>query len=297
MECFSASAYNLRLQRRQIADKSVDITWILVASLFMALNTVLWSISYPEVRRAHPKSEVLELTDLGLQSIFACADRWPGTASAFGLYSELVQARLRVYDDGREGYQDTISSWSGASPPSLPFGSSQSNHSSPVLSTAHQRPSLSSLTSSNGLSPQSSYNYDHQSPAGHSYTSGSIASPNYLNLYGETPLNPAANIFNTTLIDPLAFDAQASPPIPPANGMNLPTSAGAVLPSFFASAPDFQIEQLLYPGPAIVTAQQQESLSQAQQQELMETVETDGMQDISQLLTDSENFFKTLSTP
>jgi hypothetical protein len=282
-------------------DKSIDITWILVASLFMALNTVLWSLSYAEVRRAHPKAEVIELTDLGLQSIFACADRWPGTTSAYGLYCELVQARLKVFDDQVNGQQEPAPCWPEASPTSLSFGAPHSTQSSPLLSGAHQRPSVSSLTSSNGPSPQSSFGYDHQSPASHSYTSGSMASPNYLNVYGEASLNPAANLFNTAfIINPLPFDAaaaaQTSPPcMPPATSYNLPPgSIDTMLPPF---STDFQLEQILHPPMALVPPRRQESLSQAQQQELMETVETDGMQDITQMLIDSENFFKTLSTP
>lgn len=46
------------MHREQMITGSVDVTWIFTQSLFMAFNTVLWSLSYPEIRREHPIEEV-----------------------------------------------------------------------------------------------------------------------------------------------------------------------------------------------------------------------------------------------
>jgi len=59
--CYDASAYNIKMQDRQMDNPSVDITWIFLQSLFMAVNTILWTISYPEVRTLHSKEELEEL--------------------------------------------------------------------------------------------------------------------------------------------------------------------------------------------------------------------------------------------
>ena len=62
--CVAAALYNIRLQREQIANKSVDLTWVFTQTLFMELNTVLWALSYPEVRRENPRQEIEEYVQL-----------------------------------------------------------------------------------------------------------------------------------------------------------------------------------------------------------------------------------------
>ena len=96
--CFDASVFNVYMQRRQIASKSVDLTWAFAQSLFMALNAILWALSYPEVRRDHPKAEVEKDINVAQEAIYLASQRWPGVESALELYEYLVLACLKVYE-------------------------------------------------------------------------------------------------------------------------------------------------------------------------------------------------------
>ena len=60
-KCFDACEFNIYMQREQITKKNVDLTWIFTQSIFMAINTMLWSLSYVEVRHKH-KREAVERT-------------------------------------------------------------------------------------------------------------------------------------------------------------------------------------------------------------------------------------------
>ncbi|KAJ9194219.1 transcriptional regulator family: Fungal Specific TF [Paecilomyces variotii] len=96
--CYEASAFNVGMHREQIATGSVDLTWIFTQSLFMALNTILWSLSYPEIRQEHPLDEVLEYIHVALEGLQLAAERWPGVESALRLYRSLISACLKAYD-------------------------------------------------------------------------------------------------------------------------------------------------------------------------------------------------------
>ncbi|PYI12394.1 hypothetical protein BO78DRAFT_392253 [Aspergillus sclerotiicarbonarius CBS 121057] len=96
-KCYDASVFNVAMQREQIATGSVDLTWIFTQSLFMALNTILWSLSYPDIRREHPIGEVRRHLEVALDAIVLAAQRWPGVESALVLYRSLVAACLRAY--------------------------------------------------------------------------------------------------------------------------------------------------------------------------------------------------------
>lgn len=98
--CYKASVYNLDMQRNQIETKSVDLTWIFTQSLFMALNTVLWAISYKEIREEHPLQEVENYLNTAREAISLASLRWPGVESAFELYQYLIDACLKGYEGG-----------------------------------------------------------------------------------------------------------------------------------------------------------------------------------------------------
>ena len=152
--------------------------------------------------------------------------------------------------------------------------------------------------SSNGPSPQSSYGFDQQSPARYSnYTSGSVASPSYLNVYSDVMVNAGSNVSSNTLAEAPNYDPQPPDSSHTTAAIISGTTLETALPNFMVDGHEFHFEQLLYPVATGIPSQRQESLTEEQQAELMATVEKEGMQDITQLLTDSENFFKTLSTP
>jgi len=63
--CFESAAYVLKQSQKQIEGGNVSITWLFLLTLNAALNAILWSTSYLEVRRQHPKEEV-EAVPMGL---------------------------------------------------------------------------------------------------------------------------------------------------------------------------------------------------------------------------------------
>ncbi|KAJ5089408.1 hypothetical protein N7532_008092 [Penicillium argentinense] len=96
--CYDAATFNIAMHREQMITSSVDLTWIFTQSLFMVLNTVLWTLSYPEIRKEHPVDEVQGYLDMALEVIVFAAERWPGVQSALLLYKRLVAACLKAYD-------------------------------------------------------------------------------------------------------------------------------------------------------------------------------------------------------
>lgn len=96
--CFEACTFNVRMHRNQVATKSVDLTWIWTQTLFMALNTILWAISYPEIRMDHSKAVVENHIMQAQECIVAAAERWPGVEAAMELYETLISACLKAYD-------------------------------------------------------------------------------------------------------------------------------------------------------------------------------------------------------
>ncbi|KAM0528494.1 hypothetical protein ACHAPS_001912 [Verticillium nonalfalfae] len=98
--CYEGAAYIINLSKQQMEKAAVDITWIFLLTLFMALNAMLWAVSYPEVRQAHSREEVDELVQVALDIVDQeqCAQRWPGSESASNLYSVFAKACLQVYD-------------------------------------------------------------------------------------------------------------------------------------------------------------------------------------------------------
>lgn len=86
------------MHREQTITGSVDLTWIFTQSLFMVFNIVLWTLSYPEIRKEHPIEEVQSYLDMALEVIVYAAERWPGVQSALLLYKRLVTACLKAYN-------------------------------------------------------------------------------------------------------------------------------------------------------------------------------------------------------
>lgn len=98
LKCFDACEYNIYMQRKQITNKNVDLTWIFTQSMFMNINTMLWSLSYVEVRRKHSRASVEKHLDVSMDSIQLASERWPGVASAVQLYHNLITAILKIYE-------------------------------------------------------------------------------------------------------------------------------------------------------------------------------------------------------
>ncbi|KAL8940986.1 MAG: hypothetical protein Q9216_002505 [Gyalolechia sp. 2 TL-2023] len=154
--CFEACTFNVRMHRNQVATKSVDLSWIWTQSTFMVLNTMLWAISYPEIRQEHSKAIVENHIIQAQECILAASERWPGVEAAMELYETLIDACLKAYEPlttplstvtvNKDLFERSTSQPIGSSPSTMAssFGSPQSSEntasSSPVVSIATQQP-------------------------------------------------------------------------------------------------------------------------------------------------------------
>ena len=143
-QCFEACKVNIHAQRQQISAKSVDLTWVFVQSLFMAINGMLWSLSFHAIRQEHPKAEVDSYLETVLEAIYLASMRWPGVESALELYIVLVEACRKAYDG------DVETSYNILSPPVKP--ESRSPTSAGAVSA------LSSPSTSAGSTQASNFN-------------------------------------------------------------------------------------------------------------------------------------------
>ena len=133
LKCFDACEYNIYMQREQIAKKNVDLTWIFTQSIFMAINTMLWSLSYEEVRRKYKREAVERHLDVAMEAIQLASERWPGVASAVQLYQNLISAILKIYEKDGDVPISAATPSEAASPPAhFPDGFNRSRTTSPV---------------------------------------------------------------------------------------------------------------------------------------------------------------------
>ncbi|RYP60877.1 hypothetical protein DL769_007931 [Monosporascus sp. CRB-8-3] len=97
-KCFDSSACVINISRQQMVAAAVDITWVFLLTLYTAINALLWSVTYPEVRALHPLEEVQELVNVSLDILDQLSERWPGTSATSQLYSTFAKACLQSYE-------------------------------------------------------------------------------------------------------------------------------------------------------------------------------------------------------
>lgn len=296
--CYDAASTNIKGQSNQMATAMVDITWIFVLTLFQAINTILWSISYPEVREKHSKEELEDNINIALDIIIKCRERWPGTAAAFELYRKLAKACLRSYDT-REG-SHAPSSLSATSPASLTDANSPS-------ASEHSSATTGSLAYSNSTfhsPPQFGYVFD-QAPEQIDYNSMPAPQPSFRSgsIFAAPSSMPTDRRFSYFPPDftqpqtlPNAWNAiapgpQASMSGPPPPQIQQPVIADT---SYFMqpTAYAFGGSSVMFGDINYDTEMElrQGSLSQEQQIELMESLETDGLAEIDSFMNLSAGY-------
>ncbi|KAI1504597.1 fungal-specific transcription factor domain-containing protein [Biscogniauxia marginata] len=124
IKCFDSAAYVVNISSKQMMAAAVDITWVFLLTLYMSLNTILWTVTYPDIRAQHSKDEVQELINISLDIIDQCVERWPGTAAASQLYSTFAKACLQSYESNETPVLSSSSSFN--TPPSQPDPNSPS---------------------------------------------------------------------------------------------------------------------------------------------------------------------------
>jgi hypothetical protein len=221
--CYEAAIFNIAMHKEQMVTGSVDLTWVFVQALFMALNTVLWTLSYPEIRKEHTIEEVQGHLDMALEVIVFSAERWPGVQSALLLYKRLAAACLKAYA--------TEESFVVHSP---------SNHPTPTSSTGLTPPAMSSPSSSTTASYYS-HNRGGNRPVGDTassgtYSRGQSADPSYTQ--ESTPPAAVPAPVKQPHIPSSAFDLQP----PHAAQSSAPRYAPEAYPATTSLFPDVSVD-------------------------------------------------------
>ncbi|KAI1484452.1 fungal-specific transcription factor domain-containing protein [Biscogniauxia mediterranea] len=163
-KCFDSAAFVVNISSKQMMAAAVDITWVFLLTLYMSLNTILWTVTYPDIRAQHSREEVQELINISLDIIDQCVERWPGTAAASQLYSTFAKACLQSYESNETPGLSNSSSY--GTPPS------QTDPNSPSTSDTSSATPMAKTSGSGFYPPQFGYvfgstpeemNYNHDS--------------------------------------------------------------------------------------------------------------------------------------
>jgi hypothetical protein len=303
---YEASIFNIQMQRVQLATNSIDLTWIFTQSLFMALNTVLWALSYPVVREEHPKAEVEQYLTMARDAISLASERWPGVQSALELYQYLTTACLKVYDldngnsllvNSSSNRPSPRSSHDVASPPA--FSSSSTvvsatssfctdytrNQSPPFNFSRENDQPFDYLDARSSLKSEQSFTHSEQLQSLHH----AAQSPPFEN----------NNTFEEIAFDPSSFHNPFPSILPGLQHWSapgaMPSGAAYAMPhhdhEYYLGSIGEQYSQYLHT-PFVA---QQHSLSHAEQIELMENLENNGIANTAALVDESTGFFSNLS--
>ena len=283
--CFEASRFNVYVQRQQIATKSVDLTWIFTQSLFMAINTLLWALSYSGIRKEHPKMDVERHLTTALEAIYWASQKWPGVDAARELYTTLVEACLKAYDGDEE------ISYSVGSPKANAAASPQSIDTPPPLSTPSTIHSTLASAQTDAQSPPFIYNVEHSEAMPATTAPPTTQSIDFANGVSHplqaTSLDHGAEYANSSGSQEILFDPNSyNNPLPsPLDYGYSPEVSDAFYPSFshdrnhyFDSIGEQYTQylqaQYMPQGPM-------DGLNLEQQSELMNTLELNGLYGLS----------------
>ena len=282
--CFEASRYNVYMQWNQINTKSIDLTWIFTQSLFMALNTLLWSLSYSEIRKEHPRPEVEQHLHTAQEAIYLASERWPGVESALELYDNLSRACLKAYDGSSEVSYSLGSPSNKASPASShevaatsPASTPSTTH-SPLPSTHNptltgRTPSFSNQSESKPFAQPQVHETSSLSEIILPYSEDSISSHPSVSPQPNALLhkNFDPNSLYNSLPSPLDFYSRLA--------VTQSSESGAQMEqSFFLGSVVDQHPQYLYPH--YMPDQPIQALSLEQQSQLMNILEMDGLSNL-----------------
>lgn len=158
LKCYEACEFAILIQREQITKKTVDMTWVFTQTLFMGINTMLWSLSYEEVRKKYNREAAANCLDTAMDAIQLASERWPGVTSAVKLYQNLIAAILKIYEKDGDVPISAASPSEIASPPlaSFPEGARSQTTSPATLS------SISVATPPASERPNAALSYLHQ---------------------------------------------------------------------------------------------------------------------------------------
>jgi hypothetical protein len=319
IQCYDACRYNIYMTRQQIETKSVDLTWIFTQAIFMAINTMLWTLSYSEVRRLHHHDEVEGHLKVALESIQLSSERWPGVASALELYKNLIAACMKIYEkDGdvpiaagspsdtasvvssnlveginrsRTTSPATASTASVTTPSEAPFGYISNQNQQPLFgfSTSQNDPSIQQ-TSSQPPSLQTSP----QQPTPQPFIDATSKSSMDANIPGfSVSLAPQFQPLPTTYAELPQWTPTFSVPQQETYSMP-PVSQALSSPSWneaYAANRGYPMADYLYPQWSMEQTRGM-GLNQEQQMELMQTFEANETAKIEAMIQQSNQLFR-----
>jgi len=314
-KCYAAAIFNIQLQKRQVEAHLIDITWIFTQAIFMALNTVLWCLSYPGIRQQHPIEEVqLHIQD-ALKAIELCADRWPGVRSAEQLYENLVLGCLKAYEADKNSESPAASDYvstatQDVSSSTSQFANSPASTANTSLYGAQSPQSIHSVqTQAGGHNFQKAVSgfIDHTKQAYHHQPDivPTTSQPQNLGPQYMPTTVPRLDIQSMHYSLP-GFDPQnAANYIPTTSSGSSPWTSGPMLPGIIpglTGSPNMNYDDLPYLAPfgqeysrymqqSYPSTYQMQSLSQQQQMELMASLERSQLPDVSNLVSDATTFY------
>ncbi|KAK4222237.1 fungal-specific transcription factor domain-containing protein [Podospora fimiseda] len=245
IKCFDGAERIITMSSKLVDTGVVDVTWVFLLTIYTALNSLLWSVSYPEVRAKHDQQKAERLVEEGLDIITRsqqCGEeqQWPGVESAVELYVVLSKACLQSYDA-----QQSSSVPTATFNTPLPFGDHGSPESEVSSQHGHQPNSTASFfgqqASPFGYVVEPYNSFDNGSPFTHqpSFRSNSI--------FGSTSADPYGRRFSQFAPDsvqqndasgshqqqpmPTVSHADLTPPQLATAGSNLPTPPESLAPN------------------------------------------------------------------
>ena len=318
MHCYDACEYNIYMTRKQIETKSVDLTWIFTQAIFMAINTMLWTLSYSEIRRSHPREEVEQHLQVALESIDLSSERWPGVASALQLYRNLISACMKIYDkDGDIPISAGSPSDSASVVSSIAEGITRSRAASPAsVSTVSVHTPSDKTQAPFGYLPT-------QTPPLFSFTTTQQAAPS---IFSSSPIQPSPlqsspqqnlpqsfidatskssidlniptlNYPPTTQFSPLPTTFADLPhwtptfSMPGQDAFSMPQLSSPIYSEHFATNQGYPVADYLYPQWSLENSRGM-GLNQAQQMELMQAFEANETSKIEAMIQQSQQIFR-----
>ncbi|KAH9882201.1 hypothetical protein J1614_001373 [Plenodomus biglobosus] len=323
MRCYDACKYNIYMSMKQIETRSVDMTWIFVQSIFMCINTMLWTLSYSEVRSCHSREEVEGHLSVAMDSIRLASERWPGVASAMELYYNLTGACMKIFEKDGDvpiaagSPSDTASVISG----SIVDGVNRSRTTSPATaSTASVGTPSEQAPVPFGYLPeqthsQTLFNFNNNQANG---TSSFSPSPNMQNVSPHTTSQPPPQISYTDMSPKVSTDTgmpmYGYPPtthmsslpatfaelpqwnptfsMPPQEQYGMPTMpvASPFYNEAYAANQGYEVADYLNPGWS--QDARGNGLNQEQQEQLMHDFEMNEMKNIEEMIQQSHQLFR-----
>jgi hypothetical protein len=254
----------------------------------------------------HPKEELEEHIEIALDVILKCRERWPGTSAASDLYATLAKAILKSYDT-RESSQ-APSSLSATSPSSLTDANSPSasEHSSATTGSlaysqnAYHSPPQFGYVFNEMPEPVSNFEFTSSLPPPQpSFRSNSIfAGPSSIQTDRRFSYFPPD--FTQPQALPNAWNSMAvgqsqvlAPPPSSSQMQQMQQMQQPVIadPSYFMQPTPYNtFGAHMFADEHFDTEMRQGSLSQEQQLELMQSLETDGLNEIDTFMSLSAGY-------